>query len=83
MDAQRLDVKIMSPYQIFYQGSAVSVSAENKTGPFDVLYNHSNFFSLLPGGIVKVNTGFEQISIEIGSGIIRVAQNTVMLFANV
>lgn len=83
MDSQRLQVKVMSPYQVFYQGSAVSISAKNRTGPFDVLYNHSNFFSLLPPGIVKVNTGFETINIEIASGIIRVAQNTVTLFANV
>ncbi len=83
MDSQRLQVKVFSPYQIFYQGSAVSVSAINKTGPFDVLFNHSNFFSLLPPGIVRVNTGFENIDIEVASGIIRVAQNQVTLFANV
>jgi hypothetical protein len=80
---ERLTVKIFSPYQVFYQGSAVSVTANNKTGPFDILFNHSNFFSLLPPGVIKVNTGFETIDIEVNSGILRVAQNTVTLFANV
>ena len=79
----RLDVKIFSPYQVFYQGTAVSVSAKNKTGPFDILYNHSNFFTLLPPGIVVVNTGFEAIKIEVGSGVLKVTKNSVELFANV
>jgi F0F1-type ATP synthase epsilon subunit len=80
---QKLTVKIFSPYQVFFQGAAVSVSASNKTGPFDVLFNHGNFFSLLPPGIVRVNSGFENIDIEINSGVIRVSNNTVTLFANV
>jgi F0F1-type ATP synthase epsilon subunit len=81
--SNRLNVKIFSPYQVFYQGSAVSVSGHNKTGPFDVLVNHGNFFSLLPEGIVTVNTGFEAIQIQIGSGVMKVSNNTVELFANV
>lgn len=83
MDTQRLTVKIFSPYQVFYQGSAVSVTGTNKTGPFDVLFNHSNFFSLLPGGILKVNTGYETVSIQINSGVMKVNSNNVTVFANV
>jgi F0F1-type ATP synthase epsilon subunit len=83
MDAQKLAVKVFSPYQVFYQGSAVSVSAANKTGPFDVLFNHGNFFSLLPAGRVKVNTGYETVEIQISSGVMRVAHNQLTLFANV
>lgn len=83
MEKSRLDVKVFSPYQIFFRGSALSLSATNKTGPFDVLFNHSNFFSLLSAGRVSVNTGFEKIEIDIESGFIKVTNNAVVLFANV
>ena len=80
---QMLQVKIFSPYQLFYEGSAVSVSAKNKTGPFDVLFNHGNFFSLLLPGRIEVNTGFEKVPVEVDSGLIRVNDNQVVVFANV
>lgn len=84
MDAKaRLTVKIFSPYQVFYQGAAVSVSGNNKTGNFDVLADHGNFFSLLPKGIIRVDTGYEKVDIEINTGFIKVIKNTVTLFANV
>ncbi len=79
----KLNVKVFSPYQVFYQGAAVSVSGVNKTGSFDVLVDHSNFFSLLPKGIVKVNTGYETVDIEINTGFIKVSKNIITLFANV
>jgi F0F1-type ATP synthase epsilon subunit len=78
-----LKVKIFSPYQVFYQGAAVSVSGNNKTGPFDVLVNHSNFFSLLPPSILQVNTGYEKVKVQINSGFMKVDRNTITVFANV
>ena len=79
----KLVVKIFSPFQSFFEGSAVSVSARNKTGAFDVLYGHSNFFSLLNSGRIRVNTGFETVDIEVEGGVIRVNKNRVVVFANV
>lgn len=84
MSESKLQVKIFSPYEVFYEGGAVSLSAQNKTGPFDILYNHSNFFSLLTAGIVRVKTDYgDLIEIQILRGVIRVTQNSVTLFANV
>jgi hypothetical protein len=57
----RFKVRILSPYQTYYQGEAVSVSAANRTGPFDILAGHINFFSLLTGGTVVLNTGFQRL----------------------
>jgi F0F1-type ATP synthase epsilon subunit len=79
----RFKVRILSPYQVYYQGEAVSLSATNRTGPFDVLAGHINFFSLLTGGTVVLNTGFQQLEFEIGRGIIRVNHDEVTLFADV
>ena len=79
----RLKVKVFSPYETFFEGSAVSLSAANKTGPFDILYRHSSFLSTLLPGQIKVDTGFDIIKIEVANGIIRVYDNVVVVFANV
>lgn len=80
---KRFKVKIFSPYQTYYQGEAVSLSAINRTGPFDILYGHINFFSLLTGGQVVLNTGFQRLEFQIGRGILRVNRDEVTLFADV
>lgn len=80
---RRLKVKIFSPYQNYYQGEAVSLSATNRTGPFDVLAGHINFFSLLTGGTVVLNTGFQQLEFQISRGILRVNRDEITLFADV
>lgn len=82
-DKNRFKVRIFSPYQTYYQGDAVSLSASNRTGPFDVLAGHINFFSLLTGGTVVLNTGFQRLEFPVARGIIRVTRNEVTLFADV
>ncbi len=79
----KLKVKVFSPYQIFYQGDAASVSAINQTGPFDVLYDHANFFSLVTAGNVTVDTGFSKLDFPATRGIIKVTNNIVTFFLDV
>jgi F0F1-type ATP synthase epsilon subunit len=76
-------VKIYSPFHVYYDGDANSVSAENLTGPFDVLYGHKNFMSLLiPSDIVvRSSRGEEKISIE--RGVMHVRDNKVTIFLDV
>jgi F0F1-type ATP synthase epsilon subunit len=76
-------VKIFSPYQTYYEGDAISLSAVNRTGPFDILPGHINFFSLLTGGEVTLNTGFQKLEFQIARGILRVNREEVTLFADV
>lgn len=80
---QTLNVKIFSPYQIFYEGGAVSISAVSKTGPFDILLNHANFFSLLVACKVMINTGYQKFEFPINHGIIKVSNNRLILFVDV
>jgi F0F1-type ATP synthase epsilon subunit len=81
--ASNFHVKIFSPYQTYYEGDAVSLSAVNRTGPFDILPGHINFFSLLTGGEVIINTGFQRLEFQIARGILRVNGAEVTLFADV
>ncbi|HEU5187758.1 MAG TPA: hypothetical protein VFT87_04625 [Candidatus Saccharimonadales bacterium] len=75
-----LRVKIIAPTETFYDGPAVSVSAVNNVGPFDILANHANFFSLLSQGNVVVNTGMQNLTLPIYHGIVKVTDNIVTLF---
>lgn len=79
----RFKVKILSPYQTYFVGEAVSLSASNRSGDFDILAGHANFFSLVDGGAVVVNTGFQRVEFPITRGIIRVNRDGVTLFANI
>jgi F0F1-type ATP synthase epsilon subunit len=79
----RFKVRIFSPYQTYYEGEAVSLTAANRTGPFDILAGHINFFSLLTGGTVVLNTGFQRLEFQIARGILRVTHDVVTLFADV
>ncbi len=78
--AADLKVKVLSPTQSFYDGPAVSVTAINKVGPFDVLVNHANFFSLLTKGDIVINTGTQALNFPITHGIIKVHNNSITLF---
>ena len=75
-----LHVKVLSPTQAFYDGPAMSVTANNKVGAFDILVGHANFFSLLTEGDVVVDTGAQKLSFPITRGIVKVHENSVVLF---
>lgn len=78
-----LSVRIMSPTQTFYDGSAMSVSAVNETGPFDILEDHANFFSLLSEGNVVINTGLRSLTFNVNQGIMKVHNNHIDLFVDI
>ena len=75
-----LHVKVISPAQTYYDGQAMSVSAINKVGPFDILADHANFFSLLTEGDITVNTGQQVLHFPVTHGIVRASNNTITLF---
>lgn len=79
----RLTVRILAPTNRVYDGPAVSVSATNQVGPFDVLAGHANFFSLLTESQVVVDTGSDKLTIPISQGLIKVRNNVVTLFADI
>ena len=84
-NAASLNVIARAPFQIYYEGPAEIVSAENRVGPFDVLAGHADFFSVLLPGKVSIETGAdgaEPITFNISNGIITVRDDEVMLFVN-
>ena len=79
-----MQVKVYSPFNDYYEGSAFSLSAENATGPFDILPKHHNFISLLSACeiIVRtVNKGEQRI--RISGGLMHVKADKVIVFLDV
>ena len=80
----KLHVQILAPTQTYFDGPAYSVSATNKVGPFDVLADHANFFSLLDAGTVTVVAeGQLSLSFPVNKGLIKVHDNSVLLFVDI
>jgi F0F1-type ATP synthase epsilon subunit len=84
LDESSVNVKIYSPFRVYFNGPARSVSAENDTGPFDVLPKHHNFMTLLNAGevtVIKGNGGEQKY--RIARGIMHVKKNQVVVFLDV
>jgi hypothetical protein len=76
-------VKIYSPFKIYYDSPATSISAQNATGPFDILPGHKNFMTLLTPGKIIVRTPGGEEHIKIDSAILHVSGNIVKVFLDV
>ncbi len=84
LDGSSINVKIYSPFKVYFNGPAKSISAENDTGPFDILPKHHNFMTLLNAGEVSVakTDGGEQ-KYRIARGVMHVKKNQVIVFLDV
>ena len=78
-----LVAKIWSPFRVYYNGRAKSISANNGTGPFDVLPHHHNFITLLNPCDLVLQTGNGETTIKISGGIMHVHKNVVTVFLEV
>ena len=76
----QLMVKIFSPSRTFFEGRALSLSALNATGPFDILPKHANFICLLLPSDIRVDVGTQVFTFPVTSGLLRVTYNTVTVF---
>ena len=82
-EQRMLSVRILGPTRTLYEGPANSISAHNKEGPFDVLLDHQNFFSLLDECQIVVDTGFNNLTFPISQGLLKVKSNVVTLFVDI
>lgn len=79
-----LRVQARAPFQVYYQGNALTVTASNKVGKFDILPGHADFFSVIdPDSEVIIGTEKEDISINVSNGIVCVKNDEVLLFLNI
>lgn len=77
------NVRVLSAVKTFYEGEAISVSAVNGLGPFDVLYGHIKYVSLLSTGELVVDIGSQKLRFSVSGGLIQVADNTATIFIDI
>ena len=75
-----LTVKVWSPFHLYYDGMARSISGINNTGPFDILPRHRNFITLLNQCDLVLQTKDGEIKIRISGGVMHVRRNTVTVY---
>jgi F0F1-type ATP synthase epsilon subunit len=82
-DDKHMHVKVYAPFKVYFDGIAVSISAVNDTGPFDILPRHHNFMTLINAGNVVVRTDNSEEEIPIMRGIMHVKTDEVVVFLDV
>ena len=84
-DGDVIHVKVFSPYRIYFDEMATSISGENATGPFDILPRHHNFITLLePCELHIARPGrLEKQRIKISGGLMHVKADVVKVFLDV
>lgn len=81
---KNMAVKVYSPFKVYFDGIAASVSAASRTGDFDILPKHHNFITLLvPCDLtVRLEKGEDEV-IPITGGIMHVKADQVTVFLDV
>lgn len=82
-DSKNMQVKVYSPFKVYYNDLAESISAENDTGSFDILPKHHNFMTLLNSGEVVVKNNNKDFRFNIDKGIMHVKADEVIVFLDV
>lgn len=77
-------VKVYAPFQVYFEGEALSVSAVNATGPFDILPHHHNFLCMLvPCSLVIKPVDGDTKTIKIHRALMHVKADSVVVFMDV
>ena len=77
-------VKVYAPFQVYFEGEAYSVSAENATGPFDILPHHHNFLCMLvPCNLVVKPVEGNPKTIKVHRALMHVKADRVVVFMDV
>jgi F0F1-type ATP synthase epsilon subunit len=79
----KMHVRVASPFKVFYDDDALSLSGENATGPFDILPRHHNFISLLSECELAIKTVAGTTRVRISGGVMHVKADQVVIFLNV
>lgn len=76
-------VKVYASFEVFFDGEAHSISAENSVGPFDILPSHHNFLCMLVPCDIKIATTTGQKIVKISRALMHVRSDSVTVFVNV
>lgn len=78
-----MHVKVYSPFQNYFDEPAYSISAENHTGPFDILPKHHNFMTLVSACDMKIVAPSGDKTIRINRAVMHVKADEIVVFLDV
>lgn len=78
-----MHIKVYSPFKVYFDEKALSISAVNDTGPFDILPRHHNFMTLLSPCDIVIRAARGEQTIRISRGIMHVKADQVIVFLDV
>lgn len=78
-----MKVKVYAPFKVYFEGEAFSVSAENATGPFDILPQHHNFLCMLVPCTLVVHSPEGNKDIKVHRALMHVKSDSVAVFMDV
>ena len=79
-----MSVKVYAPFKIYFEGDAFSLTAENETGPFDILPHHHNFLCMLvPCELIIKTPDGDNKTIKIARALMHVKAEQVTVFVDV
>lgn len=77
-----LNVKVISPFDLLFAGSVLSVSSKNSAGNFDLLPEHANFITFINNNpIVLKKTDNSTVTFKFPLAIIYITNNDVRIYA--
>ena len=74
-----LQLRIVSPEKVEYDGVVESVLVPGTAGQFEILNDHAPIISTLQKGVVEYRTKDEKVSLGILGGFVEVQKNVVSL----
>jgi F-type H+-transporting ATPase subunit epsilon len=78
-----LDVEIITPEEIIYQGKVISITVPGTQSPFSVLYNHAPIVSSLENGTMRlIDENKAQKAFKSSNGFIEVRNNKVSILVD-
>jgi len=83
VDPGMMHIKVYSPYQVYFDDQASSITAKNDTGPFDILPQHHKFLTLLTSGEMVIVTKKGEEKIKISRGVMYVKEDRVTVFLDI
>ena len=74
-----LQLRIVSPEKVEYNGAVESVLVPGTAGQFEILNDHAPIISTLQKGVVEYDTKEGKVSLNILGGFVEVQKNVVSL----
>ena len=75
-----LNVEIVTPQRVIFEGKAASVSVPGTKAPFQILFNHAPIVSTLETGLTKIVDEFDKEHVfATGSGFTEVHKNKISI----